>query len=169
MKSLSMIAAITKKSGIGKNGMIPWHYPNDLKHFRKTTLFSNIIMGRNTWESLPKKPLPNRRNIVITSHVPNSHNWNDTFFVNSPEKAITIAEESEYPQTWIIGGQRVYESFIHYPQLLTINITIIPDDIECDTFFPNIPYYFNVKQINQLDETLIQKLFVSQRFLPYDE
>jgi dihydrofolate reductase len=144
-KPLFIIAAMTKQRGIGFMGTIPWHYPQD---FRKITLHSNVIMGRKTWESLPA-PLSKRANIVITSQIPNS-SAKDTIFANSPEMALRVADETKYLQSWVIGGQRVYETFIHYPQLTRINLTIIPDIIHCDTFFPQIPPNFNVTQITDL-------------------
>ena len=63
---IGAIVAISANGVIGKDGDLPWHYSEDLKRFKQLTLDSTIIMGRNTWDSLPRKPLPKRRNIVIT-------------------------------------------------------------------------------------------------------
>ena len=64
---IHLIWAQDSNAGIGKNGKLPWHVTEDLKNFKKITLNSTIIMGRKTWDSLPIKPLPNRRNIVLSS------------------------------------------------------------------------------------------------------
>ena len=64
-----IITAIDQNNGIGKNNSIPWNLPKDLKHFKDITENSFVIMGRNTWNSLPKKPLPNRINIIISSTI----------------------------------------------------------------------------------------------------
>ena len=68
MIEIHLIWAQDSNGGIGKKGSLPWYIPEDLKNFKKLTQNSTIIMGRNTWESLPIKPLPKRRNIVISSH-----------------------------------------------------------------------------------------------------
>ena len=66
---IHLIWAQENNGGIGKNGQLPWHIPEDLKNFKKLTLNSTIVMGRKTWESLPFKPLPKRRNIVFSSRI----------------------------------------------------------------------------------------------------
>ena len=67
--NIELIWAQDENGGIGKNGKLPWHISEDLQNFKKITAGFPIIMGRKTWESLPKKPLPERRNIVIKTHV----------------------------------------------------------------------------------------------------
>ena len=63
----TLIVAMDSNNGIGKNGCIPWHVPEDLVHFKQYTNGKTVVMGRKTWESLPVKPLPNRDNIFLTS------------------------------------------------------------------------------------------------------
>ena len=63
---ISLVYAISNNGVIGKNGGLPWHMPSDLKHFKAVTLGKPVIMGRKTWESLPRKPLPGRQNIVVS-------------------------------------------------------------------------------------------------------
>lgn len=145
MLRLRMIAATTKKGGIGFRGTIPWDYPEDLKRFRSITKGYPVIMGRNTWESLPIKPLPGRTNIVITTK---PEDLSGVYRTTTPTSAVMVAnevlsrEEDENRIAWIIGGQSIYEAFIHNPLLDFIDLTIIPDDYDCDTFFPLIPSRF---------------------------
>jgi dihydrofolate reductase len=150
--TLKMIVAMTKCRGIGKSGGIPWYYSQDLKRFRKLTSGCPIIMGRTTWESLPKQPLPNRLNIILTRNPESIIPMCDGMAVaTSPEEAIQLAKDYYQTQstsnlshsdTWVIGGQAVYETFIHSPLLSHIDCTIVPDDCECDTFFVQIPTRF---------------------------
>lgn len=152
LPQLKMIVAMTLKHGIGKEGKIPWHYPADLKRFRQLTTGCPIIMGRSTWESLPNKPLPNRLNIVLTKSPRSIRPLQPGLAVASTIKqAIRLSMKyirkqgnSKSIPIWIIGGQQVYESFINHPSLTSIDCTIVPDDVECDTFFPEIPDTFEL-------------------------
>jgi dihydrofolate reductase len=152
MTILKMIVAMTRNGGIGYKGDIPWYYSQDLKRFRKITGKSPIIMGRKTWDSLPKQPLPNRLNVVLTRD-PMRVNpvCEGMTVVSSPEEALEVVKN--YPEAWIIGGQMIYEKFILHPLLKTIDCTIIPNDYECDTYFTNIPDRFT-----KLDITKTQTL-----------
>ena len=85
---IHLIWAQDYDGGIGKNGQLPWYIPEDLKNFKKITLDSTIIMGRKTWDSLPFKPLPNRRNIVISRNPEISITGCEV--VNSIEKALVF-------------------------------------------------------------------------------
>ena len=77
---IHLIWAQDNNGGIGLNGQLPWHISEDLKNFKKITSNSTIIMGRKTWDSLPKKPLPNRENIVMSSsNIPNAISFNSAF------------------------------------------------------------------------------------------
>jgi len=148
MTVLKMIVAMTRSGGIGYKGDIPWHYSQDLKRFRRITGKSPIIMGRKTWDSLPIQPLPNRLNVVLTRDPLNVQPVCDGMTVaTSPEEAMGLVKD--YPEAWVIGGQMIYEKFIHHPLLQTIDCTIIPDDYECDTFFTSIPERFTKLNITK--------------------
>lgn len=157
MTILKMIVAMTRKGGIGYKGDIPWHYPQDLKRFRKLTGKSPIIMGRKTWDSLPKQPLPNRLNVILTRDPTIIKPVREGMtVVTSPDEALGIIKN--YNEAWIIGGQMVYETFIRHPLLKSIDCTLIPDDYECDTFFTKIPEHFtqlNISKTSTLSGDLI--------------
>ena len=97
-----ILVAVSPEGIIGKDNSIPWHYPEDLKRFKKLTLGKTVIMGRNTWESIPEKqrPLPDRRNIVITRT-----NVKDVECFNSIEKAVETCKGD----IWYIGGAGIYK------------------------------------------------------------
>jgi dihydrofolate reductase len=127
--SVSLIAAVSPERVIGKNGTIPWHYSGDLWRFKRLTLNTTVIMGRATWESLWGKPLPNRRNIVITSHPIEGMK---TF--SSIPKALDASEG----EVWFIGGAKIYEEAMRYCDLL--DITYVPDHVDPEgaVLFPPI-------------------------------
>jgi len=126
---LAMIAAIGKNNELGKDNNLIWHFREDMQFFKKTTTGHPVIMGRKTFESLPKA-LPNRRNIVVTSDRKYVADGAET--VASVEEALALVGEEE---AFVIGGGRVYTELL--PQCDKLYLTEI--DAECpdaDTFFP---------------------------------
>ena len=115
MADLNLIVAIGKDGAIGKNGSLIWKISDDLKRFKALTTGHPVIMGRKTWDSLPKKPLPNRRNIVLTRQKDFRPEGAET--VNSADEAIRLTE-GETP--FIIGGAEVYNLFLPYANSLYI-------------------------------------------------
>lgn len=134
---ISLIAAVDSKNGIGLNGKMPWgHIKEDMEFFRKMTTGFTVIMGRCTFESLGNKPLPDRRNIVISS-TPNLvyySRYHNLFYEFSLEDAIIkLLREKEI---FIIGGESIYKRAIYYAD--TIYLTHIDKDYNCDRFFPDM-------------------------------
>lgn len=140
-----ILVACTREGGIGKDGKIPWYLPPDLRYFQhitsETTAVSNInavIMGRNTWDSLPKRPLKGRRNIVLTSMTDTSSitaEGGEVF--RTLDDALTHLENDRCVEhIFVIGGGRLYEEAINHPRCSKIYTTIIDKDYVCDTFFP---------------------------------
>lgn len=124
-----ILVAVSPEGIIGKNNTIPWHYSADLKRFKRLTTGKTIIMGRKTWESLPVKPLPNRRNIVISrSSLENV----DCF------QSIDEALETCEGDIWFIGGAGIYEEAMLKSDL--IDMTLVPDNVtgEGCIYFPKI-------------------------------
>lgn len=120
MSRLGAIAAMTEDRVIGVGGKLPWHYAEDLKRFKQRTLGATIIMGRNTWESIGARPLPNRRNIVITSTA-----------LREVEHYRTISaalEKCRDKPVWFIGGASIYQEAMSYCDVL--DITLVPDRID---------------------------------------
>ncbi len=129
---ISIIVAIAENYAIGKDNQLLWHISDDLQHFKKITSGHAVLMGKNTYFSLPKKPLPNRKNIVITDN-PNEV-FDGCFMAYSIEDALTKINNDE--ETFIMGGGSVYRQFFPYADKLYI--TKIQASFEADTFFPEI-------------------------------
>ena len=128
--NIHLIWAQDENGGIGKNNSLPWHVSEDLINFKKITLNNTIVMGRKTWESLPKKPLPKRRNIVMSSN-----KVNDVECYTSIESCLQSLEKDNIPDVFIIGGEMIYNAFFEYAD--TLHITFISNSVNgIDTFFP---------------------------------
>ena len=127
---IHLIWAQDYKGGIGQSNNLPWHISEDLKNFKSLTLNSIVIMGRKTWESLPLKPLPNRRNIIFShSNIPNVEVYSNI------QDCINVLKKELISKIFIIGGSSIYKLFFNYATHLHITfINIESQDI--DTFFP---------------------------------
>ena len=139
---LNMIVAHCRNRGIGINNKLPWKLKKDLKVFKNLTVGNGnntVIMGRKTWESLPIKPLPNRKNIVISNKLNFISDSVPVF--NNLETAKSYAIRGGYKENWIIGGSELYKSALEELNLHEIFVTNIDKDIECDTFFPDLNKY----------------------------
>jgi len=127
---IHLIWAQENNGGIGKNGQLPWHIPEDLKNFKKLTLNSTIVMGRKTWESLPFKPLPKRRNIVFSSRI-----LEDVETYNNINQFMKKLDTESIKKIFIIGGSSIYKVFYEFATHL--HMTIVNDTTDgIDTFFP---------------------------------
>ena len=125
---LSMIFACDENGAIGKNGDLPWRQSSDLQHFKRTTLNKTVVMGRKTWESLGK-PLPNRRNVVMTRQ-----GVEDDVEVMSFDAIMRLSDDED---VMIIGGGEIYALFLPYAK--EIHRTMIHTVVEeADTFAPAI-------------------------------
>lgn len=130
---MNLIVAISENNAIGKSGDLLCHLPNDLKYFKQLTTDATVIMGKNTFLSLPRRPLPNRRNIVLTRDT--AFAYENTEVAHSIEELRLMLHEQE--NVFIIGGGKVYEQFL--PIVDKLYITHIHHSWEdADTFFPAI-------------------------------
>ena len=133
MKEIILISAMTKSRVIGNNNSMPWHLPEDLRRFRDLTLNHSVIMGRSTFESMGSKPLPNRRNIILTSK---REYLSNSFFSNvmiSPNLDLAFTF-SRSDKAYIIGGGSIYKQALD--RATKLELTIINEDYEGDTYFP---------------------------------
>ena len=134
---VEMIAAVSLNGSIGKNGKLPWHIPDELALFKTVTLGKTVIMGRKTWDSLNRRPLPGRKNVVISrTHVP-SHVGDDdeVIFVDSLPAALEFCRDGY--DAVIIGGEQVYRRFLPFVDMLHLS-RIKLNVKEPDAFFPNV-------------------------------
>lgn len=115
----ALIVAVSPSGVIGVGGTIPWRYPADLKRLKRLTLGTTVIMGRVTWESIGGKPLPGRRNIVITQSTLTGVDC----FRDIPS-ALATCEGA----VWFLGGARIYRDAMAYADL--IDVTYVPDEVD---------------------------------------
>lgn len=148
LNNLSMIVAAAENNVIGRNNKLLWHLPNDLKRFKELTTGKPIIMGKNTYFSLPKRPLPNRTNVVLCN--------DDSMFLTS---SLTYADDANIPnllkfdriddvlnfiketdeECFIIGGAMIYKLFL--PYINKLYITKVFTSIQGDVYFPDFDGY----------------------------
>ena len=131
--SLSLIVAASLDGVIGRDGGMPWHLPEDLKHFRRTTTGHTIIMGRKTWDSIGR-PLPRRRNVVVTRQQGLKIPGCDV--VHSLEEAIAVARSADDPEPMVIGGATLYEAAL--PLATRVYLTRVLQHVDGDTWFPEL-------------------------------
>ena len=138
---LSIICAMDEDMVIGRNNSLPWHLPEDLKHFRRTTMGKSIIMGRKTFESIGK-PLAGRTNIIVTRN--RDYEADNARIVNSLTEAVELAENIAFidgsEEAFIIGGAELYEGAL--PLVNRMHLTMVHAKVEGDTWFPD----FDVSQ-----------------------
>ena len=145
---ISMIVAVSDDMGIGKNNELLWHIPGDLKRFKDLTYGNIVIMGKKTWESLPRKPLPGRKNIVLTD-IPGEY-FEGATSAWSVEDALTKCKGGD--ETFIIGGESIYHQFM--PLADRLYITHVHKNAAADTYFPEIdPRVWKVTLKEEFDLT----------------
>lgn len=127
---LSIVVAMDRQRGIGIDNQLPWHLPEDLAHFKRTTTGHAIVMGRKTFDSIGR-PLPNRRNIVVTRNPDWRHDGVEA--VTSVDAALALLGDG---QAFVIGGAQIFAETL--PRTSTLIVTEIDADFRCDTFFPAI-------------------------------
>lgn len=134
MGKIIAIAAMDLSRGIAKNGKLPWHCPEDLEHFKQSTLGHKVLMGRKTYESLPKRPLKGRENLVA-SRDPFYPCDRGAEYITSLEDYCTKWKTIKTEQIlWVAGGAEVYSKLLSYCDELWL--TYIQAEYNCDQFFP---------------------------------
>lgn len=132
---VALIAVVARNGVIGRDNAMPWHLPEDLAHFKRTTLGQPVVMGRRTWESLPARfrPLPGRRNVVVTR----DEQWRaeGATRAGSLDEALRLAGEAE--RIFVIGGGQIYAAAL--PLAQELHLTEIEADADGDTRFPDWP------------------------------
>ncbi len=134
MSRVAFVVAVSRNGVIGRDGGLPWHISADLKRFKQITMGKPLIMGRKTWESLPKRPLPGRTNIVITRQAdydaPGARRAGDV------DAALKIAEAKRPEEIAVIGGGEIFRMFM--PMVDRVYLTEADLSVEGDTFFPKL-------------------------------
>lgn len=136
---LVLVAAVAANGVIGREGEMPWHYPEDLAHFKETTTGHPVVMGRTTYESIAAQldgPLPDRTNVVLSTSDPDVPE--EVLVAESVDDAVDVAadaaDEMGVDTAYVVGGASVYEQFL--PRADALVLTEIHDSYEGDTRFP---------------------------------
>ena len=131
---VALIVAVAENGVIGRDGALPWRIPEDMKWFKARTAGRPLVMGRKTWESFPKRPLPGRTNIVVTRQ--RAFRAEGAVVVDSLEAAIDVALGEAPEEIMIIGGAEIYRAALSLAG--RIYLTSVHGDIAGDTYFPEI-------------------------------
>jgi dihydrofolate reductase len=129
---ISIIVAVSEDLGIGRNNELLWHISEDLKRFKKLTYGKTVIMGKKTWESLPRRPLPGRKNIVL-SDIPGDA-FEGAITAYSIKDSLDKCEGDS--DIFIIGGGSIYKQFM--PLADRLYITLVHRKTDADVYFPEI-------------------------------
>lgn len=131
---ISLVVAASENNVIGKSNQLLWHLPKDMKFFKNVTWAMPVVMGRKTFASIGNKPLPGRKNIVITRQP----DWKaeGISVVNSVDAAVALAEQLNYKEIFIIGGGVIY--MIAFDRANKIYMTRVHAELDGDTYFPVI-------------------------------
>lgn len=170
--SFAIIVAVDKDFGIGKNGLLPWDLPGEIKHFKEVTTTdlnsrpNVVIMGRKTWESIPQKfrPLPKRRNIVLSRDL-NYEVPQDVVKAGSLDEALQLVQSASFKESFgrvfVIGGAELFKAAIVHPQCREVYLTQISSSFSCDRFFPPLPAAFReVSRSAPVSEKGIDYVFI---------
>lgn len=169
----SIIVAVDRYYGIGKDGVLPWKLPGEIAHFKEVTTakyneYQNaVIMGRKTWESIPSnfRPLPDRLNLVLTRRE----------FASFPQgvlkgadlddalQQVMLKTENRFGKIFVIGGAKLFQTAIEHPSCQEIFLTFIKSAFDCDCFFPPIPTVFKERSRS----VMIREKNVDYSFLVY--
>jgi dihydrofolate reductase len=155
---ISIIVAVSDDWGIGKDNELLWHISEDLKRFKRLTTGKTVIMGKKTWYSLPKRPLPGRKNIVLTDIRDEIIDGSETVY--SIDEALNKCSKEE--EAFVIGGGSIYRQFI--PKADRLYITHVHMNAPADIYFPEIDMkiwkiagqeHFPVSETNTIPYTFI--------------
>jgi dihydrofolate reductase len=162
---ITILVAVSDNNVIGNKNEIPWHIKEDLMRFRSLTNGKSIIVGRTTYELIKKayetrgKPMPDRRNIIITNNLTYTVSDANSFVVHSIEEAIQKAKEIESEEVFIAGGASIYK--LSFPYANKLDITVVHTILNGDAFFPEYKSHFKniVSQRDSSDENYSYTFF----------
>jgi dihydrofolate reductase len=129
---LSLVLAMADHGVIGAKGKIPWHIPDDMRRFKAITLGKPVIMGRKTWQSLPRKPLPGRTNIVMTQD--KNFEAPGVLVAHTLEEALALAGKEQPTEVMVIGGAEIYRNAL--PHAHRVYLTEVHGNFDGDTIMP---------------------------------
>lgn len=156
---ISVIVAFDRNRAIGRRNDIPWHLSDDLKRFKAITMGHTVIMGRNTWDSLPFKPLKGRRNIVVSATM---QPLEGIEIVRSLDDAVALVKPDE--EAFIMGGASIYEQSVNIAdRLIVTHVDLAVAD--ADRFFPAVD--FDEWKVQESSEELTDPSGIKFRYVTY--
>jgi dihydrofolate reductase len=161
--NLNLIYARARNGVIGRNNAMPWHLPEDLAHFKQTTMGCPVLMGRKTWDSLPARfrPLPGRVNVVLTRN----QNWKENGCQRFSDMESALQSLKDHPEIWVIGGAQIYAQAL--PLARRVVVTEIDADFEGDAFAPDLgPQWTEVARSRHVSATGLQYSFATYQQTP---
>lgn len=161
---ITLIVARAQNGAIGKDNTIPWQAPEDLKAFQRETLGGALIMGRNTWDSLPVKPLKNRLNLVVSSNPEAA-----PAVLPSVGAAVAEAQAQGYRRIYGIGGERIYRSMLEIADRLLItevNVTVEDADASFPDFAASDWQHIGETTLREEDPACVMNEYLRRRPLP---
>ena len=132
--TVTLVLAMARNGVIGRDGGLPWRLPTDMKRFKADTMGKPVVMGRRTWESFPRRPLPGRLNIVVTRD--RAFRAEGAVVVHSLEEALARAGDADGDEICEIGGGQIYRQAL--PLADRLNVTHVMADVAGDVRFPDI-------------------------------
>lgn len=159
---ITVLVAYDQNRLIGNGPNLPWYLPEDLKLFKARTWGHAIIMGRTTYDHLPKKPLPGRTNIVLTSReivIPDTAEFGASVLpAVSPQDALKLAAvQLPNKEIFVIGGAKVYESFLSENLVDRVLVSEIPGDHAGNIYFPELKGEWDCKTIENFDRFAVKE------------
>ena len=147
---MKIIVAACKNFGIGFQNNLPWKLKSDLQKFKNLTIGNGnnaVIMGSNTWKSLPKQPLTNRFNCILSTSLEVDNDNSKVF--NNVDTLIDFTKSNNFDDVWVIGGEKIYNLFLEKNLVESIYLTKIYEKYICDTYF-NYPITFNITNSSRM-------------------
>ncbi|KAK9700528.1 hypothetical protein K7432_012144 [Basidiobolus ranarum] len=185
--NFNIVVATAQNNGIGKAGSLPWRLKGDMAFFKKVTSFvpstepnrkNAVIMGRKTWESIPAKfrPLPGRLNVILSRNAKDlrvqTEGLSDVRVHSSLSEALgELQKTTDIFRVFLIGGGEVYNQGIQSNFCKRIILTKVHSNIECDTFFPEIPPSFTslpIENLEQFTDTTLSRKLLEENGIPYE-
>lgn len=151
---LRAIAAMSPNGVIGANGTIPWKIPSELQFFRKTTLYSSVLMGRKTFQSIGHA-LPKRKNIVLSN---SNISIEGTIVINSVDQIMQFGGT-----VWVCGGESIYQLLL--PACRELYLSIINENYQGDAFFPNYKNFFQNPEIIHSDPLFHTEKMINKKLI----
>ena len=163
---IGLIWAEAHHGVIGAGGVMPWHVPEDLAHFKQVTLGSPVMMGRKTWDSLPERfrPLPGRENIVVTRNADWSAEGAQS--AGSIDDGLALARASDPEWIWVIGGAELFSRFIDRADRL--EVTELDLDVPGDTYAPSVDLSWRLTDADPEVGAHVSRAGIGYRFRRYD-